>query len=102
MLVTPNSELIEKTGRDWMKNFLKSFGSHIRTERATSKVAAALFIDGLAGTLALTIAGRHDSEDEIVGAAIDSLRDAVKRDLRLGLLLRRVLRNLAEGHRRAL
>jgi glycine cleavage system pyridoxal-binding protein P len=81
-LTTPNSELAETVGRDWIKNFMKSFASHIRSERATSKVASALFIDALAGTLALAIAGRQDSEEEILGAAIDSLRDAVKRDLR--------------------
>ena len=81
-LTTPNSELVKECGRDWMKSFMKFFAPHIRSERATSRVASALFIDGLAATLALTIAGRQDSEEEITEAAIDSLREAVKRDLR--------------------
>jgi hypothetical protein len=81
-LTTPDSELAEECGRDWVKGFMKSFAPYIRSERATSKVTSALFTDALAGTLALAIAGRQDSEEEILGAAIDSLQDAVKRDLR--------------------
>jgi hypothetical protein len=81
-LTTPNSELAKTVGRDWLENYMKSFAPHVRSERATSKIVSALFIDALAGTLALTIAGRQDSEEEILGAAIDSLRDAVRRDLR--------------------
>jgi hypothetical protein len=79
---TPNSELADTVGRDWLKSFMKSFAGSIWSERATSKVTSALFIDGLAGILALTIAGRQDSEQQIVDAAVASLRDAVKRDLR--------------------
>lgn len=81
-LTTPNSELAGECGRDWVKSFMKSFAPYIRSERATSKVTSALFIDALAGTLALAIAGRQDSEEEILGAAIDSLQTAVARDLR--------------------
>ena len=81
-LTTPNSQLAEAAGRDWIKNYMKSFAPSIRSERATSRVASALFIDGLAGVLALTIAGRQGSEQQIVDATIASLRDAVKRDLR--------------------
>ncbi len=77
-----NSELIKECGRDWVKSFMKSFAPYIRSERATSKVTSALFIDALAATLALAIAGRQDSEEEVTEAAVDSLRDAVKRDLR--------------------
>jgi hypothetical protein len=79
---TPNSELAETVGRDWLKIFMKSFAPFIRSERTTSQVASALFIDALAGVLALTIAGRQDSEQQIVDATIASLRNAVKRDLR--------------------
>jgi hypothetical protein len=81
-LTTPNSQLAEECGRDWLKTFMKSFAPYIRSERATSKVASALFIDALAGTLALAIAGRQDSEEQIMDAAVASLRVAVKRDLR--------------------
>jgi hypothetical protein len=80
-LTTQNSEHADTVGREWLKFFMKSFAPYIRSKRATSKVASALFIDALAGTLALAIAGRHDSERQIVDAAIASLRDAVKRDL---------------------
>jgi hypothetical protein len=79
---TPNSELADTVGRDWLKIFMKSFAPYIRSERATSRVTSALFIDGLAGVLALTIAGRHDCERLVVESAIVALRDAVKRDLR--------------------
>jgi hypothetical protein len=82
VLTTPNSELADTVGRDWVKSFMKSFAPYIKSERATSKVASALFIDALAGTLALAIVGRQDSEQQIVDAVIASLRDAVKRDLR--------------------
>jgi hypothetical protein len=82
MIMTMNSELAKTVGRDWVKEYMKSFAAQIRTERTTSQAASALFIDGLAGVLALAIAGRQDSEEQIVDAAIASLRDAVKRDLR--------------------
>ncbi len=81
-LTTPNSELAEECGRDWVKGFMKSFAPYIRSERATSKVTSALFIDALAGTLALAIAGRQDSEEQIMDAAIVALEHAVARDLR--------------------
>jgi hypothetical protein len=81
-MTTLNSRLVEECGRDWIKGFMKSFAPFIKLERATSRVASALFIDALAGVLALAIAGRQDSEQQIVDAAIASLRVAVKRDLR--------------------
>jgi hypothetical protein len=81
-LTTFNSRLVEECGRDWVKGFMKSFAPSIRSEPATSEVTSALFIDGLAGVLALAIAGRQGSEQQIVDATIASLREAVKRDLR--------------------
>jgi hypothetical protein len=81
-LTTPNSDLAGECGRDWVKSFMKSFAPYIRSERATGKIVCALFIDALAGALALAIAGRQDSEQQIVNAAIIALREAVKRDLR--------------------
>jgi hypothetical protein len=81
-LTTPNSELADTVGRDWLRSFMKSFAKYVLAERATSRVASALFIDGLAGILALAIAGRHDSEEQIMDAAITALEHAVARDLR--------------------
>lgn len=78
---TPNSELANEVARDWLRSYMASFSYAIRRERATSQTASGAMIDGLAGVVALTIAGGHDFKDEIVEATITALRTAIDRDL---------------------
>lgn len=82
MLITQDAELIRVMTRDWLKNFMLSFASSIQRERRTAQVASATMIDGLAGVVALAIAGRQGSKSEIVEATVTELREAINRDLR--------------------
>lgn len=82
MIKTPESMLADTVARDWLRNFMRSFAPSIRKERASARIATAVFVDGLAGTVALAIAGRHGSKDEIIEATIQSFREAVDRDLK--------------------
>lgn len=69
--------------RDFVKKHMHVFSHVIRKDRAAGQSTAAVFIDGLAGALALVIAGGHgQSRDEVLDAACKTLREAVNRDLR--------------------
>lgn len=81
MLITQDAELIRVMTRDWLKNFMLAFAPVIRNERRTAQVASATMIDGLAGVVALAIAGRQGSKSEIVEATVIALREAIDRDL---------------------
>ena len=67
--------------RDLIKSYMQSFALVIRTSRHASKAVVAAYIDGLAGAMALTIAGRHGSKDDVINATVTKLREAVDRDL---------------------
>lgn len=68
--------------RDMMRKHMQNFAFKIRTNRHAGQDAVAAYIDGLAGVMALTIAGDHGSKDDVVNATITKLREAVDRDLR--------------------
>lgn len=68
--------------RDTIAKHLTLFGPAIRRDKIASTSTVAAYIDGLAGAVALTVAGGHGSKDEVLEASIRSLREAVNRDLR--------------------
>ena len=70
------------TLRDLIRQHMQAFSWVIRTNRKAGQAVVAAYIDGLAGTLALTIAGRHADKDEVINATVTKLREAVNRDLR--------------------
>lgn len=80
-LETSESALAREVARDWIKNYVAAFAPSVMRERATARAASAAFIDGLAGIVALSIAGRHGSEVEVIEATMTSLRNAISRDL---------------------
>jgi hypothetical protein len=70
------------TLRDLIRQHMQSFALVVRTSRHASKAVVAAYIDGLAGAMALTIAGKHGSKDDVINATVTKLREAVDRDLR--------------------
>lgn len=70
------------TARDMIQNHMHTFAHVIRTDRAASQSTVAAYVDGLAGTVALTIAGGHGSRTDVIEATIKTLREAIDRDLR--------------------
>jgi hypothetical protein len=68
--------------RDAISRHMAAFALAIRTNRRTGKDVIAAYIDGLAGAMALTIAGRHGSKDDVINATIAKLLESVDRDLR--------------------
>lgn len=69
------------TARDMITKHLTLFGPAIRRDRHTGQATAAAYIDGLAGVIALTIAGGHGSREDVVKAANIELFKAIDRDL---------------------
>lgn len=70
------------TARDLFRQHVGSFGHVIRRDRAANQSTVAAYVDGLAAVVALTIAGGHGSQTDIIDATVEALRDAVVRDLR--------------------
>lgn len=68
--------------RDMMTKHVSTFAHVIRQDRAASQSTVAAYIDGLAGVVALTIAGGCGSREDVIAATIAKLRDSVDRDLR--------------------
>ena len=68
--------------RDTIQQHMANFAYVIRTDRAANAGVVAAYVDGLAGALALTIAGGHGSRTEVIDMTIKVLRDAIDRDLR--------------------
>lgn len=70
------------TARDMIKQHFTKFGFVIRTDRMVGKAVVAAYVDGLAGAMALAIAGgKHGSKEEAVNATMVALREAIDRDL---------------------
>lgn len=67
--------------RDIIQRHMHVFAHVIRTDRAANRSTVAAYIDGLAGAVALTIAGGHGSRTDVIEATIKTLREAVDRDL---------------------
>lgn len=69
------------TLRDAVRKHMVTFATTIRLSRLASASVVAVYVDGLAGAMALTIAGSHGSKEEVVNATLVKLREAVDRDL---------------------
>lgn len=69
------------TARDMITQHLKVFAHVIRADRAASQSTVAAYVDGLAGAIALTIAG-HGMREDVIETTLMVLRDAINRDLR--------------------
>ena len=69
------------TLRDAIRKHMAAFSYTIRRGRHVGQDVVAAYIDGLAGAMALTIAGSHGSKEEIVNATLAKLREALDRDL---------------------
>ncbi len=67
--------------RDMIRQYMENFAFRVRRNRAASQQVVAAYVDGLAGAVALTIAGGHGSKDDVVNATIAKLREAIDRDL---------------------
>lgn len=67
--------------RDTIAKHMQTFAHVIRHDRAAGQSVVAAYIDGLAGAMALVVAGGH-CDLHGVDAIMQSLRDAVQRDLR--------------------
>lgn len=68
--------------RDTISQHLDLFAHVITRDRVAGQSVVAAYIDGLAGAVALTIAGGHGSKPEIIEATVTKLREAIERDLR--------------------
>lgn len=69
------------TIRDAIRTHMVAFAHTIRANRHTGLSVVSAYIDGLAGAMALTIAGGHASKEEVVNGTLAELRKAVDRDL---------------------
>ena len=67
--------------RDLVTDYMARFALTIRRDRAASQAVVAVFIDALSGAMALTIAGKHGSREEVERLVAAKLRDALDRDL---------------------
>ena len=70
------------TLRETIGRHMKFFSPLVRRDRVTSQSVVAAYIDGLAGAMSLSIAGRHGSYEEVWASTMTELRKAVDRDLR--------------------
>lgn len=70
------------TARDMFKQHMAAFAHVVQRDRAAGQSTAAAYVDGLAGVVALVIAGWHGSREDVIEATIAKLREAIDRDLR--------------------
>lgn len=72
------------TLRDTIQKHMGIFAHVIRTDRAAGQSTVAAYVDGLAGAVALIVAGGHgQSKSEVTEATVKILREAIDRDLQL-------------------
>ena len=67
--------------RGAIREHMIAFALAIRTNRTVSASVVAVYVDGLAGAMALAIAGGHGSKEDVVNATVAELREAIDRDL---------------------
>jgi len=67
--------------RDMIRQYMEQFAFRVRRSRPASQQVVAAYVDGLAGAVALTIAGGHGSKEDVVNATIAKLRESIDRDL---------------------
>lgn len=68
--------------RDSIVKHMHVFGDVIKRDRAAGQSVVAAYIDGLAGAIALVIAGGHGSREDVVKSSNVELFKAIDRDLK--------------------
>lgn len=70
------------TLRDAVLTHMRTFGHAIRADRAAGKSVHAEYVNALAGTMALMIAGGQAAKDDIIAATHAKLVECIERDLK--------------------
>lgn len=70
------------TLRDTVLQHMLTFNHVIRADRIAGKSVHAEYVNALAGTMALMIAGGQASKDDIIAATAAKLVECIERDLR--------------------
>jgi len=68
--------------RDTIGQHAQIFAHVMLSDTIASRSVIAAYVDGLAGAMALAIAGGRGSREEVLSSTISSLQNAVERDLR--------------------
>lgn len=66
---------------DMMQKHIAAFHFAIRADRHAAQTTVAAYTEGLAAVMALVIAGRHGSRDEVVKLTTDRLAEEVDKVL---------------------
>ena len=69
------------TAREIITSHVKAFYHILRHDRAAGQSTAAAYIDGLAGVVALAVAGGHASKEDAIYHTVRSFKEALERDL---------------------
>jgi hypothetical protein len=69
------------TARDMITKHIGVFMHAIRKDKAAGQSTVAAYIDGLAGVVALIIAGGIESKESVTEGVIHRLRECIDRDL---------------------
>lgn len=67
--------------RDTIIKHMAAFSHVIRNDRAAGQSVVAAYIDGLAGAMALVVAGGHDDMTQIAASTDQAVYSALQRDL---------------------
>ena len=67
--------------RDAVVKHMHTFAHVIKADHAAGKSMHAVYVDALAGTIALMIAGGQASKDELIAATATLLVNSLERDL---------------------
>lgn len=70
------------TLHDTLQRHMQVFAHALRADKAASTSTVGVYISGLAGAVALAVAGGFGSREEITERTMATLRDAIDRDLR--------------------
>ena len=70
------------TLKDALEKHMHTFAHVIKYDRAANNSVLSVYVNGLAGAIALTVVGGHASKDDALNEAVRKLRECVDRDLR--------------------
>lgn len=69
------------TLRDTLESHMRTFNHVIRADRIAGKSVHAQYVNALAGTMALMIAGGQAGKEDIIAATTAKLVECIERDL---------------------
>lgn len=70
------------TLRDTLESHMRTFNHVIRHDRVAGKSVHAQYVNALAGTMALMIAGGQAGRDDIIAVTMAKLVECIDRDLK--------------------